>query len=101
MPYDDLNPFAQALVAAAPDQLVFGIDVLPMQQEAHELRRIHRLDLRAQPVQRVAMNAREQSPVAPFEFGLVTVHRPEIAAQYAPFGFEREQRLIDIGHVIE
>ena len=26
IPYDDLNPFAQALVAAAPDQLVFGTD---------------------------------------------------------------------------
>ena len=47
--------------------------MLPVQQEAHEFRRRHRLDLRAQPVQRVAMNARKQSPVAPFEFGLVTV----------------------------
>jgi 2-pyrone-4,6-dicarboxylate lactonase len=26
IPYNDLNPFAHALVAAAPDQLVFGTD---------------------------------------------------------------------------
>ena len=26
MPYDDLTPFARALVAAAPERLVFGTD---------------------------------------------------------------------------
>ena len=26
IPYDDITPFARALVAAAPDQLVFGTD---------------------------------------------------------------------------
>ena len=34
--------------------------VLPVQQETHEIRRGHRLDLRAQAVQSVAMDARKQ-----------------------------------------
>ena len=43
------------------------IDVLPAEEEAHEVRRADRLDLGAEPVQRVAMDAREQRPIAPFE----------------------------------
>ena len=48
-------------------QPVDGVDVLPREQEAHEVGRADRLDLRAQAVQRVAMDAREQRAVAPFE----------------------------------
>ena len=36
------------------------VHVLPLEQEPHEVGRTHRLDLRAQPVERVAMDAREQ-----------------------------------------
>ena len=42
-------------------------DVLPGEEEAHEVGGADRLDLGAQPVQRVAMDSREQPPVAPFE----------------------------------
>jgi MFS family permease len=49
-------------------QLVFRGDVLPMEQEAQEIRRAHRLDLRAQPVQRIAMDARKEPSVAPLQF---------------------------------
>ena len=43
--------------------------VLPGEQEAHEVGGAHRFDLRAQPVQRVTVNARQQGAVAPFEGG--------------------------------
>ena len=36
--------------------------MLPAEEEPHEIRRADRLDLGAQPVQRVAMDAREQRP---------------------------------------
>jgi hypothetical protein len=49
--------------ARAGDALRLG-HVLPVEQEAHEVRRRDRLDLRAQAVQRVAMDAREQAPLA-------------------------------------
>jgi hypothetical protein len=45
--------------------------VLPVQEEAHEVGRAHRLDLRAQAVQRVAVDAREEPPIAPFDFDRV------------------------------
>ena len=62
--FELLHHRGQPLGAA---QLVFARDVLPVQQEAQELRRADRLDLRAQAVQRVAVDAREQAPVAPLE----------------------------------
>ena len=40
--------------------------VLPVEQEAHEVARLDRLDLAAQPLERVAMDARQQVPLAPF-----------------------------------
>src|SRR5690348_11664164 len=40
-------------------------DVLPSWQPAHELRRSRWLDLLAQGAKRKAMNARQQSPIAP------------------------------------
>ena len=45
----------------------FGRDALPLEQEAHEVARRHRLDLLAQPVHGVAMDAREQAPLAPLD----------------------------------
>jgi hypothetical protein len=41
------------------------VHVLPLEQEAHEVGRRHRLDLGAQPRQRVAVDARQQRAVAP------------------------------------
>ena len=41
------------------------LDVLPCEQESHEIRRADRLDLRTEPIERVAMNPRQQTPIAP------------------------------------
>ena len=76
-----------------PREPARGLHVLPREQEAHELGRADRRDLGAQPVQRVAMNAREEPPVAPFEH---TDTRRERAAQDDALGFEREQRCVDV-----
>jgi len=53
---------AEAVDAAQPMR---GVHVLPREQEPHEIRRADRLDFRAQPVERVAMDAGQQPPVAP------------------------------------
>ena len=44
-------------------------DPLPVEQKAQEIPRRHRLDLGAQPLDGVAVNAREQAPLAPFVLG--------------------------------
>ena len=41
--------------------------MLPTEKETHEVRRCDRLDLGAQPGQRVAMNTREQRAIAPLQ----------------------------------
>ena len=69
-------------------QLLARRDMLPMQQEAHEVGRGDRLDLGAQPVQRVAMNAREQPTIAPFELAR---SGSEAAAQDAPLPLQLEK----------
>ena len=51
--------------AARPVELVRGIDVLPAGQEVQELRGGDGLDLLAQPVERVAVDAGQQPAVAP------------------------------------
>jgi hypothetical protein len=76
------SPSRRSSPRAAHRQLV------PAEQEAHELRRRHRLDLGAQPVARVAVHAREQAPVAPFG----CARRGERAAHRAAFGLELQQR---------
>ena len=43
-----------------------GRDALPVEQEAQEVARRDRLDLRAQALDRVAVDAREQPALAPF-----------------------------------
>ena len=50
-----------------------------------------RLDLGAEPVQRVAMNAGEERPVAPFELGLA---RREASAKHHAVRFEQQERRI-------
>ena len=58
---------ATARRPSMPVSRLDGVDVLPREQEPHEVGGADRLDLRAQPVQRVAMDAREQPAVAPLE----------------------------------
>ena len=48
-------------------QRVVWIDVLPREQKALELGDGDRRDVGAQAIERVAMNACQQAPVAPFE----------------------------------
>jgi hypothetical protein len=59
-----------------------------MEEEAHEVRRAHRLDLGAQAVERVAVDAGEEPAVAPFD--LRRAGR-EAAAQDPALPFERKQ----------
>src|SRR5256885_9714781 len=46
--------------------LVFARDVLPVEEEAVIVRGAHGFDLGAQTAQRIAMDAGEEAPVAPF-----------------------------------
>src|SRR2546426_10917069 len=69
--------------------------MLPMQQEAHEVGRGDRLDLGAQAVQRVAMNAREQPAIAPFELAR---SGGKAAAQDSPSPFQLEKHRILFFH---
>ena len=55
--------FAQPVDAG---QAIGGIDVLPLEEEAHEIGGADRLDLGAQAVDGVAMDARKQRAIAPF-----------------------------------
>ena len=66
-----------------------GRDALPGQQKAQEVARRDRLDLRPQPLDGVAVNAREQAALAPF---LGRRCRREAPAHGEAFGLERRQR---------
>ena len=72
-------------------QPLLARDVLPVQEEAHEIGGADRLDLGAQPVKRVAVDARQEPAVAPFELGRAG---GEPAAQQFAFVFQREQRAV-------
>jgi len=69
-----------------------GGEPVPIEQKAQEITRRHRLDLGAQGFNGVAMDAREQAPLAPF--GLFGV-RGKLPAQDKAFGFQRHQRRVD------
>ena len=51
---------------SSASQCMLRIDVLPGEQEALEFGDGDRSDVGAQPVERVAMDAREQPAIAPF-----------------------------------
>ena len=68
---------------------------LPFEQEAHEIRGRYRLDLGAQRLDGVAIDAREQAPLAPFERGRRSGR--ELAAQHEALAFELQQRDVDVG----
>ena len=55
---------AQAVEAQQPG---FRCDVLPDEKEAHEIGWTDRRDLGAEAIQRVAMDAREQPSITPFQ----------------------------------
>ena len=71
-------------------------DALPVEQEAHEVARLDRLDLAAQALERVAMDAREQVPLAPLGVGTGRQQRREPALQHVAFGLQREQGELDL-----
>jgi hypothetical protein len=52
--------------------------VLPVEQEAHEVLPLDRLDLAPQALDGVAMDARQQVAFAPFFFRAPGVKRPRI-----------------------
>ena len=61
---EHLDRFAKAVTSG---QLRRFVHVLPLEQEAHEVRGGDRLDLGPEAVHGVAMDAREQAPVAPLQ----------------------------------
>jgi len=63
-------------------------ELMPTEQEAHELRRRNGLDLGTQPIACVAVHAREQATVAPF----VDTCRGERTAHHRTLGLEPQQR---------
>src|SRR5262245_9531967 len=74
---------------ARPVEPPVRMDPLPRRQEADEVRRRDRLDLASQAVERVAMDPREQAPLAP--------HSPatEADAEHVPFRLEgHEERIV-------
>ena len=90
-----LEPFELAddrFDGVRPFHLGVGRDPLPAEQEAQEVARGDRLDLRAQSLDRVAVDACEEPALAPF----VRHHtRREAAAHGETFGFERQERWRD------
>ena len=71
-------------------------DPLPPQQEPREVRRGDGLDLLAQPIERVAVNARQQAALAPLE---VLTARGETSPQDKPLVLEPAQGEIDIARL--
>ena len=69
--------------------------MLPAEQEAHEILRADGLDFLPQPLHRVAMNSREQRPIAPF---LRRRERREGARHCNALRRQRGERRIDVGH---
>jgi hypothetical protein len=67
--------------------------MLPGEQEAQEVARGHRFDLGPEPLDRIMVNARQETALAPFVLG-----RPgrETAAHGKTFGFEACERDCDL-----
>ena len=68
--------------------------MLPAEQKAKEIPARDGLDLLPQPLDRIAMNAREQRAIAPF--GLCGVRRVNEPLMIDAFGNERGQRGLDL-----
>ncbi|MNT46326.1 hypothetical protein D3C72_1829600 [compost metagenome] len=65
-----------------------GRHALPVEQEAHEIGTLHRLYLAAQALDRIAVDARQQVPLAPF---LVLHGGGEAATQHMAFALQAGQ----------
>ncbi len=76
--------------------LILAGNVLPVEQEAQEVGRAHRLDFRSQFIEGIAMDARQQPPVAPFEF---CGSRCETPAKYAALRLKRDERDLSVRQV--
>ncbi len=74
-------------------QLARGPHVLPREEEPHELGWADRCNFGAQAIQGVAVDSREQTPIAPFQRTRVRCERP---TQNRPFRFERQQGRVDV-----
>ena len=84
----------EALQSSGP---VLGIHPLPGEQEPHEIRWAHRLDLRAEAVERVAVDPRQQPPLAPLQLDRgVAVARTEAAAEHHSLRLQRDERRLDL-----
>src|SRR5262245_35480890 len=71
------------------------MDVLPDEEEPHEVGWADRFDLGAQAIQRVAVDAGEESAIAPFRADHrldAWRRRRKASTQHRTFGFERQQR---------
>jgi hypothetical protein len=77
--------------------MLVGFDPLPGEQEPHEVRGACWLDLGAQPVECVPVDAREQAAVAPFECGRPAVPGAELAPEDDTLAFQRRERDVGIG----
>ena len=66
---------------------------LPAQQETQKIFHAHRLDFLPQTFQCVAMNARQQTPLAPF---FLRRRWRKAATQHHPFALQRHERDIDL-----
>ena len=73
--------------------LRIGRHALPLEEEAQEVARGHGLDLGAQPLDRVVMDAGEQATLAPF---VARRARREAAAHGEALGFQRRQSRRDL-----
>ena len=87
-----------------PDEPAVRIEVMPCEQEAHEVGRVDRLDLGAQPVQRVAVDARQQRAIAPLNLGQAErvgqvgqVGIFEIPTKDDALRLQRQQRSVGLG----
>ena len=77
--------------AIRPRETVRWVHVLPDEEEAHEVGRRDRLDLRAQAIQRVAVDSRQQRSIAPL------IRLTERSPEHDAVGFERDERRFDVG----
>jgi hypothetical protein len=66
-------------------------DVVPGEEESHQIGRGYRFDFASQPAERPAVDSREEPPVAPFDRLLVQA-RCEPPAQYLPRALEAPER---------
>src|ERR1700680_1715423 len=80
--------------SAISEQLSSRRNVLPTEEPAHELRGGDRLNLFSQRADGQAVNARQQSPVTPFDF--VARSLRELPSQYRTTRFQTQQGLVDV-----